>query len=135
MNQDQTTTDTATDVRHAESALRGLDFGDHATCPLPERVRMLRGNFDNLRAELAARDAEIQRLREYADTTRYHQQRHAEAVREIEQVRTILGTPAGQSLTAWATAVMGERNELREETVTLTAEIHADRQQNSEDQA
>jgi hypothetical protein len=65
---------------------------------------------------LAAKDAEIQQLREYAETTRHHQQRHADAVREIEQVRTIVGTPGGQPLTAWARAFAAERNELREET-------------------
>jgi hypothetical protein len=38
-------------------------------------------------AWLSALRAEVTQLREYAETTRYHQQWHAEAVRELEKVR------------------------------------------------
>lgn len=34
--------------------------------------------------------AEVKQLREYAETTRYHQIRHAKAVRELEQLRAEL---------------------------------------------
>lgn len=37
-------------------------------------------------AREAERDTEIQRLREYAETTRYHQEKHAKAVRDLEKI-------------------------------------------------
>ncbi|HKS46332.1 MAG TPA: hypothetical protein VJT49_14725, partial [Amycolatopsis sp.] len=42
-------------------ALSGVDFGDHTDCSLVEKIRMLRGNLDNLRAEYFHREREMAR--------------------------------------------------------------------------
>lgn len=45
--------------------------------------------------------AEVRRLRDYVETTRHHQQRHAEAVRELERLRAEL-TEVTACLRSWS---------------------------------
>lgn len=62
-----------------------------------EHTDLLRATFNTKLAEMAAeRDrlaAENAELRTYTETTRYHQQRHADAVRELEKLRAEQGAP------------------------------------------
>jgi hypothetical protein len=70
------------------NAIRQDYEAKHPISPSPEKTQRMADAVPALLAHIDELYGENERLRQYAETTRYHQDKHAATVRELEQFRS-----------------------------------------------